>query len=205
MKGIIEPVMQAGFNGIFIVVSNPMDVMTYLAYKYSGLPDTKVIGSGTVLDSARLRYVLAEKLDVSPKSIDGCQIGEHGDTEFTMWSRTNFGGQMLNRFFTPEEQDEIENYVRNEAYEIINRKGATYYGIGACVTDIVTNILNDEHRVMPVSTYDHETDTYFGFPAIVGRDGVVKRLEIDLPEKEAVKLQTSINAIRSAIDEATAI
>ncbi len=203
MKGIIDPIMKAGFNGIFIVVSNPMDVMTYLTWKYSGLPTEQVIGSGTVLDSARLRYKISEKLNVSPKSIHAYQVGEHGDTEFTLWSTADLGGMPLNRMFTAEEQNQISEDTKNEAYEIINRKGATYYGIGACVTDIVNNILYDERRVMPVSTYDAFTDSFFGFPSVIGRSGVIKRLEVETTEEEGIKLQKSINAIKEAIGEAT--
>lgn len=203
MKGIIDPIMKAGFNGIFIVVSNPMDVMTYLTWKYSGLPTEQVIGSGTVLDSARLRYKISEKLNVSPKSIHAYQVGEHGDTEFTLWSTADLGGMPLNRMFTAEEQNQISEDTKNEAYEIINRKGATYYGIGACVTDIVNNILYDERRVMPVSTYDAFTDSFFGFPSVIGRSGVIKRLEVETTEEEGIKLQKSVNAIKEAIGEAT--
>ncbi len=203
MKGIIDPIMKAGFNGVFIVVSNPMDVMTYLTWKYSGLPTEQVIGSGTVLDSARLRYKISEKLNVSPKSIHAYQVGEHGDTEFTLWSTADLGGMPLNRMFTTAEQSQISEDTKNEAYEIINRKGATYYGIGACVTDIVNNILYDERRVMPVSTYDAFTDSFFGFPSVIGRSGVIKRLEVETTEEEGIKLQKSINAIKEAIGEAT--
>ncbi|MBP5512001.1 L-lactate dehydrogenase [Candidatus Saccharibacteria bacterium] len=204
MQGIVEPIMKAGFNGIFVVVSNPMDVMTYLVWKYSGLPTEQIIGSGTVLDSARLRFKISEKLNVSPKSVHAYQIGEHGDTEFTLWSTSDLGGMPLNRMFTPEEQAQISEDTKNVAYEIINRKGATYYGIGSCVTDIVNNILFDERRVMPVSTYDAFTDTFFGWPSIIGRDGVVDRLEVKITEDEGIKLQQSINAIKAAINEATA-
>ena len=204
MKGIVEPIMQAGFNGIFLVVSNPMDVMTYLVWKYSGLPTEQIIGSGTVLDSARLRYKIATKLNVSPKSIHAYQIGEHGDSEFTLWSTADLGGMPLSRMFNDDEKNQISEDTKNEAYEIINRKGATYYGIGACVTDIVNNIVYDERRVMPVSTYDAFTDTFFGWPSVIGKDGVIKRLEIETSEEEGIKLQKSINTIKSAINEATA-
>ena len=203
IKSIVDPIMQAGFNGIFIVVSNPMDVMTYLVWKYSGLPSEQVIGSGTVLDSARLRYTISEKLNVSPKSVHAYQVGEHGDSEFTLWSTADLGGMPLNRMFTPEEQNKISEDTKNKAYEIINRKGATYYGIGACVTDILNNIIFDERRVMPVSTYDAFTDSFFGWPTVIGRDGVLNRLEVKTTEEEGTKLQQSINAIKAAIEEAT--
>ncbi len=201
IQEIVSPIMQTGFNGIFLIVSNPVDIMTYLVWKYSGLSTEKIIGSGTVLDSARLRYKISERLNISPKSIHAYQIGEHGDTELTLWSTASLGGMPLYRFFTKEEQAIIESEVKNEAYEIINKKGATYYGIGACVTDIINNILYDENRVMPVSTYDAFTDTFFGFPSVINRNGVVKRLELTLEEQENIKLQKSINALKSAISE----
>ena len=202
MRGIVEPIMQAGFNGIFVVVSNPMDVMTYLVWKYSGLPAEQVIGSGTVLDSARLRFEISNRLNTSPKSVHAYQIGEHGDSEFTLWSTADLGGMPISRMINQTEQTEISETTKNKAYEIINKKGATYYGIGACVTDIVNNIVFNERRVMPVSTYDAFTDSYFGWPSVIGRDGVVERLEVKMSEEEGIKLQKSINAIKAAIKEA---
>lgn len=200
-KDMIGQIMANGFNGIFIVVSNPMDVMTYLTWKYSGLPHEKVIGSGTVLDSARLRYKIAEKIGIHPKSVHAYQVGEHGDTEFALWSSANIGGQPLIGMINEKDRDDIEAYARNEAYEIINKKGATYYGIGACVTQIINCILGDERRILPVSTYDDFTDIYNGFPAILGREGVVRRLNVKLSEQEGLNLQKSVNAIKSAIGE----
>lgn len=202
IKSIVDEVMKTGFNGIFIVVSNPLDVMTYLTWKYSGLPSDQIIGSGTVLDSARLRYKISQKLNVSPKSVHAYQIGEHGDTEFTLWSTSNLGGMILNNMLTEEERNQISEDTKNEAYEIINKKGATYYGIGTCVNDIINNIIQDEHRVMPVSTYDAFTDCFFGFPTVVGKSGVINRLEVKMTEEESVKLQKSINAIKNGINEA---
>lgn len=199
-KEMISRIMATGFDGIFLVVSNPMDVLTHLVYRYSGLPADRVIGSGTVLDTARLRYRLSEDLGTSPHSIHAYQIAEHGDTEFALWSTASLAGQPISALLTPEQLAKIEDYARHEAYDIINKKGATYYGIGACVGNIINCILDDEHRVLPVSNYDHFTDTYYGFPAILGRQGIVKRLDLQLTEPEGIKLQTSINALREAID-----
>lgn len=199
-KDMIGQIMASGFNGIFLVVTNPMDAMTYLTWRYSGLPQEQVIGSGTVLDSARLRYRISERLGVSPKSIHAYQVGEHGDTEFALWSMADYGGQPLNRLLNPEEQKEIEDFARNEAYTIIEKKGATYYGIGACVTDIVQCILQDENRVLPISSYDDFTDTYYGFPTVLGKHGVIRRLELNLSEQEGIRLQTSVNALKTAIE-----
>lgn len=198
-KDMIGQIMASGFSGIFIVVSNPMDVLTYLTWKYSGLPSEQVIGSGTILDSARLRYRISERLSVSPKSVHAFQIGEHGDTEFALWSSANIGGQPLTQLLSKNDQDEIEDFARNEAYDIINKKGATYYGIGACVTKLINCILGDEKRVLSVSSYDSFTGVYNGFPAIVGRHGVVRRLELKMTEEEGIKFQKSVNALKSAI------
>ena len=200
-KDMIKEIMASGFNGIFVVVTNPMDVMTYLTYRYSGLPPEQVIGSGTILDSARLRFRISERIGVAPKSVHAFQVGEHGDTEFALWSTANLAGQPLDKILKADERKEIEDFARNEAYSIIEKKGATYYGIGACVTKLINCILGDERRVLPVSSYDDFSDVYYGFPAIVGRHGVIRKLDLKLTEKEGIKLQKSINAIKAAIKE----
>lgn len=199
-KDMISEIMSTGFNGIFLVVSNPMDILTYLTWKYSGLPSEQVMGSGTVLDSARLRFSIGERLGVSPQSVDAYQIGEHGDSEFALWSMADLGGQEIRRFLNDEELAALEDQARKEAYEIIQKKGATYYGIGACVTNILNSILDNENRVLPVSTYDDFSDVYYGFPAVVGRRGIIRRLELSLTESEEIALQKSINILKKSID-----
>lgn len=203
LKGIVDPIMASGFQGVFLVVSNPVDTLAYLTYQYSGLPAEKVIGSGTVLDSARLRYRIAEELDVHPKSVHAYQIGEHGDSEFTFWSAATVGGEKVTDLLSEAKRQEIETYVRNKAYSIIEKKGATYYGIGNCVVQIINCILNNEHRILPVSSYDDNTKVYNGFPAVVGRNGVARRLGVKLTEQEGIKFQQSANAIRETINAAT--
>lgn len=200
LKAVIKQLLEADFSGILLIVTNPVDVMSYLAMQYSGFPSRKIIGSGTILDSARLRYHLAAKLNVSPKSIHAYQIGEHGDSEFAIWSAASVGGQAIQKILKPTELQQIEEDTKLEAYKIIERKGATYYGIGACVTSIVNCIFNDERRVLPVSTYDTFSDTFFGFPSVVGRRGILCRLDTELTETEAIKLQSSINVIKKAIN-----
>lgn len=200
-KDMISEIMDNGFEGIFIVVSNPMDVLTYLTWKYSGLPAEQVIGSGTILDSARLRYKTAEKLGIHPKSIHAFQVGEHGDTEFALWSTASVAGQPVTELLTYDELSEIEDEARNEAYEIIEKKGSTHYGIGACVTKLLNSILGDECRVLPVSSYDDFTGVYNGFPAVVGKSGVIRRVGVHLTEEEGIKMQKSVNALKNAINE----
>ena len=199
LKGMIEQIMDSGFNGIFLVVTNPMDILTYFTMKFSGLPAEKVIGSGTVLDSARLRTRISGYLDINPKSVHAYQIGEHGDTELTVWSSADIGGQKVTELLPEETLNEISNFVKNEAYDIIEKKGATYYGIASCVVDILNCILNDEMRVLTVSSYDNFSGTSFGFPSIIGRKGIVRRIDMKLSEKEGIELQKSINALKKAI------
>ena len=199
LKGMIEQIMASGFNGIFLIVTNPMDVLTYFTYKFSGLPAERVIGSGTVLDSARLRSRIASYLNINPKSIHAHQIGEHGDTELTLWSLADIGGQKISELLDKKTRTGISDYVRNEAYDIIDKKGATYYGIATCVAQILNCILNDEMRVLAVSSYDFFSDTAFGFPSIVGRQGIIRRLDLKISEHEGIELQKSINSLKKAI------
>ena len=198
-KGMIDQIMASGFNGIFLIVTNPMDVLTYYAYKFSGLPAEKVIGSGTVLDSARLRARIGNYLNTNPKSVHAYQVGEHGDTELTLWSLADLGGQPITKLLDKNLRDGISDFVKNEAYDIIEKKGATYYGIATCVIDILNCIFNDELRVLPVSSYDHFSDTSFGWPTVVGRTGIIRRLDLKLSEHEGVELQKSINTLKKAI------
>lgn len=199
LKGMIDQIMASGFNGIFLVVSNPMDVLTYFTMKFSGLPAEKVIGSGTVLDSARLKTRIAGYLDANPKSVHAYQIGEHGDTELTLWSLANLGGQPLTELFDAKTRSDISDFVKNEAYDIIEKKGATYYGVATCVVSILNCIFNDERRVLSVSSLDPFSGICFGYPSIVGRTGIIRRLDLDISEQEGIALQKSINALKQAI------
>ena len=198
-KSIVGEVMKSGFNGIFLVATNPLDVMTHLTYKYSGMPSNKVIGSGTTLDSARLRYLIGEKLHISNKCIHGYVIGEHGDSEFVPWSTLNIGPQNISKYLSKKEMMEIEDRVRTAAYEIINKKGFTNYGIGVSLVRITNAILNDEHGILAVSTYDKKNDIYISYPAIIGKAGVVDNIAINLTEKEKAKYNASIKVIKNAI------
>ncbi|MBQ2643717.1 L-lactate dehydrogenase [Candidatus Saccharibacteria bacterium] len=200
LKGMVEQIMASGFNGIFLVVTNPMDVMTYYTMRFSGLPAERVIGSGTVLDSARLRQRVANYLNINAKSVHAYQVGEHGDTELTLWSLADVGGQKVSELLPADVREGISGFVRDEAYEIINKKGATYYGIATCVVAILNCILNDEMRVMSVSSYDGFSGTCFGWPSVVGRAGVVRRLDLKIAEREGVELQKSINVLKKAIN-----
>lgn len=198
-KDIVNNVMNSGFDGIFIVATNPLDVMTYLTYKYSGLSSNKVIGTGTSLDTARLQLMIGKKLCIDPKNIQAYVIGEHGDSEFIPWSNANIGMQNIKEFITQAEMKEIEEDVRNAAYEIINKKGATCYGIGMALVRITNAILGNENSIIALSVYDENNDTYVGMPVIVNQNGADRRVYLKLTSEEEEKLQNSINVIKNNI------
>ena len=200
-KTIIDEVMLNGFRGVFLVATNPLDVMTYITWKYSGLPSRKVIGSGTSLDSARLKYLISNKLGISAKCVNGYVIGEHGDSEFVAWSNVNIGLQNINYFLNDADKKIIEDEVRNAAYEIINRKGNTSYGIGSCLVRITNAILGDEKSVLVVSTYDSINDVYVGLPVVLGKVGVINKIYFNITKDEEAKLQNSIDTIKDAINK----
>lgn len=199
-KSIVDNVMSSGFNGIFLVATNPLDIMTYLTYKYSNLPTNKVLGTGTTLDTARLRYLMSEKIGISPTSIEAFVIGEHGDSEFIPWSNVSIALKGIDEYLSEEEKNKLEVDVRNSAYEIINRKGATYYGIGMCLVRITEAILGDENLVLSVSAYDKENNIYISTPAIINKDGVKEKIYIPLTEEEKEKIKYSIKCIKDAIN-----
>lgn len=195
-KSIIDPIVKSGFSGIFLVATNPVDVMTHVVKTLSGFPKERVIGSGTTLDTARLRFLLGEYFDIDPKNVHAYVIGEHGDTEFVPWSQAMIGTKPVELIvsewgdrFKQEEMDAISDKVKNAAYEIIEAKSSTYYGIGMSLVRIVKAILKNENSILTVSAYlegeYNQTDVYAGVPAIVGRGGIVGHLNLRLtPEEE---------------------
>lgn len=200
-KSIVTEVMENEFDGIFLVATNPLDVMTYLTWKYSGLEPNRVIGSGTSLDTARLRYLVGDKLGISPKNVHAYVIGEHGDSEFVPWSNANVGLQNINCFLTNNDLEEICDNVRNAAYDIIDRKGATYYGIGMCLVRITNAILGDENSIITVSSYDKNNNIFMGIPSVINKDGVKERVYVNLNDEETKKLQNCVDIIKEAIEK----
>ena len=205
MKQITKSIMQSGFDGVMVVASNPVDLMAYVVWKVSGLPRNKVIGSGTVLDTARLRYLMADYLKVSSKNIHAYIMGEHGDSSFVPWDHAYVGCKkvkdvMKDGSHPMEDLKKIHEGVVNAAYEIINKKKATYYGIGMALERLVKAIMNDENSILTVSTYLEnqygENDIYIGVPAIINRSGVREVMELNLNEYEQEKLANSCKLIR---------
>lgn len=199
-KSIVTEVMKNEFDGIFLIATNPLDVMTYLTWKYSNLPHSRIIGSGTSLDTSRLRFMIGEKLNISPKSVHAYIIGEHGDSEFAPFSNATIGLQNIHNFLNDDDLNKIYLNVKNAAYEIINRKKATYYGIGMCLVRITNAILNNENSIITVSSYDKENDIFMGIPSIINRNGVRERVYVELNEEETKKLQNCVNIIKDAIN-----
>ncbi len=199
-KKIIDEVIKSGFDGIFLVATNPLDVMTYITWKYSSFSHNRVIGSGTSLDTARLRYLLSSKLHISPKNVHAYVMGEHGDSEFIPWSNASIGLQNINDFLSDVEKEEIASDVKNAAYEIIKRKGATYYGIGMCLVRITNAILDDENSIITVSSYDNENDVYIGVPSVINRNGIDRVIDVNLNDNELMLYNNSVKVIKEAIE-----
>lgn len=200
-KEIITRVMVNNFDGIFVVATNPVDIMTYITYKLSGLTPEKIMGSGTTLDTARLRYRLSEKISINAKNIHAYVIGEHGDSEMIPWSVANLGLEKLTQFLSVEEQKEIAEEVRTDAYKIINKKGSTHYGIGMCLVRITNAILGNENSILTVSSYDKTNDIYIGMPTIVNRRGAVGRVGLNLIDSEKYELANSVKIVKETIDK----
>lgn len=212
-RQIVPKVVRYNAEGILLVVTNPVDVLTLLTLRLSGRPRNKVMGSGTVLDSARFRYLLAEHCGVDPRNVHAHIIGEHGDSEVPVWSLANIAGTRLTDYCVVCQQDcegvpkdEIFAQVRDAAYEVIQRKGATYYAVGLSVTSIVESILRDQHSVLPVSSlmqgpYGLE-EVCLSLPTVVGRDGVVQVLELPLDEEELTALRRSAAVLKEVAREA---
>lgn len=199
-KSIINSIMESGFNGIFLIATNPVDAMSYITYKYSGLDSNKVIGTGTSLDTARLRYMLSKKLNISPKNVHAYVMGEHGDSEFIAWSTAMVGTINISDKLTFEEKKEIGIQVRDSAYDIIKKKGNTSYGIGTCLLRITNAILNDENAIITVSCYDNN-ELYVSIPCVINREGIKEKLDINLNEEEEKMLNKSKEIIKGVIEE----
>lgn len=210
IKEITKNVVNSGFDGIFVVASNPVDILTYLVQKTSGFPSSRVIGSGTVLDTARLRFLLGEHLQVSSKNIHAYIMGEHGDSSFVPWSKSYVGCKplidiLMQRGEEKSILDKFHQQVRDEAYKIIERKKSTYYGIGVALTKIIKAILNNEHEILTISTLLNgeygKTDIYMGVPAIITNKGVQEILNLELTKEEQEKFDNSYKILNTMKEE----
>lgn len=212
LKDIINNIVLSGFDGIIIMATNPVDIMAYAAYKLSGLPKNKVIGSGTVLDTLRLRKILSDLLNVSPSNVHAYMMGEHGDSEFAIWSNAYISAIPLKEWFylkgishQDEVLDIIEHKVRTRAYDIINLKGATYYGIALSLSKIVQAILYDKNEILTVSCLlegEFKSHNVFtGVPAIINKDGIKEIIDLKLDDIEYRDIHKSIKILKDQIEK----
>ncbi|MDF9825510.1 L-lactate dehydrogenase [Breznakia sp. PF5-3] len=210
IKEICENIKASGFNGVIIVASNPVDIMTYVVQQVTGLPTSQVFGSGTLLDTARLRYMIGNYLDVNPNNVHAYIMGEHGDSSFVSWTNAYIGSKSLLALL--DEQDkglddllEIYEEVRNAAYEIIEKKKATYYGIGLSLNRLVAAVLNNEDLILSVSAHQNgeygKQGLYIGVPAVVNRDGIRDILVLPLNEVDRCKFEASYDNLEKVIKE----
>lgn len=212
-KSIIPEIAKYNKEGILLIVANPVDILTYAAAKLSGFPENRVFGSGTVLDTARFKYLLGEHLDIDSRSVHAFIIGEHGDSEIAAWSSANVSGipindfcEMRGHFEHEKSMNEIAENVKNSAYGIIEKKGATYYGIAMSVRRICEAIIRDEKSILPISSIQHGDfgidDIALSMPAIVGRNGVEGAVPIKLSDQEKEALKASADTLKEVLKEA---
>jgi L-lactate dehydrogenase len=218
-KKIIPDIVKYAPTAIYLIVTNPVDILSYVAYKIAHKlikkPANEIIGSGTVLDSARFRYIIGVQYKVDPANVHGYILGEHGDSEFAAWSGVSIGGALINDYFPADDNQEFQDHhlnlneifeqVKNSAYEIIDRKGETSYGIGIALARITQAILNDENSILPVSSlidnYLDIDDVYLSLPVILNRNGVRELIYLELNPEEQVSLKDSVSTIKNVLNQ----
>ncbi len=214
VASVTEQLMNAGFSGIFLIATNPVDLMSRVVRQISGLPDARVMGTGTTLDSARLRYLLGAYFGLDPRNVHAYVIGEHGDSEFVPWSQAMLATKSVQTIcsafperFRIEDLARIEEEVRGAAGKIIAVKRATYYGIGMSICRVARAILGDERSVLTVSAWHKGTygveDVFAGSPCVVGREGVMGMVELDLTEQEIGKYRASCDFLKQVYGQLT--
>lgn len=201
-QSIISEVNKTNFNGIYLIATNPLDVMTAITQKLSGFHHSKVIGSGTTLDTARLRSILAKKFDVNAKSVHAYVIGEHGDSEMIPWSNATIGLNKISSSLSEKEKQSIEQEVRNSAYDIIAKKGSTCYGIGVCLMKITNAILGDSKEILSISSYNSDHKCYFSMPTVVGKNGAEKTYFLEMTEAEHNDISKSVSFLEDVTKKA---
>lgn len=190
-------IKDSGFKGIIVSITNPCDVIAEYMQKLTDLPKERVIGTGTVIDTARMKNAVAKYVGLDPNSIDGYVIGEHGNSQFIAWSKVSIASKSINKILDKKTFDQIEEASRMKAFEIIKGKGYTSYGIANAATIIVETIFNDSKTILPVSSYSSEAGCYIGHPAVVGKDGIIREVLLELNEIEQEKWNHSVETIKN--------
>ncbi|WP_410513230.1 L-lactate dehydrogenase [Paenibacillus sp. BR2-3] len=207
---IVRNIMAGGFDGIFVIAANPVDIVTYIVWKISGLPRHRVIGTGTSIDSSRLKTLLSEVFSIDPRSVNGYALGEHGESQFVAWSHVTIGGKPILQIMEQHRErfrhldlEDIARKTKDAGWEIFTRKGSTHFGIGSALAYITRSILNDEHKIIAVSAIlDGEygqSEVCSGVPAIIGSEGIKELLELNLNGEEAGKFSASCDIVRAGI------
>lgn len=192
-------IKEVDFKGIIVSITNPCDVIAEYMQKLSGLPKERVIGTGTVIDTARMKNAVAKYVDLDPDSIDGYVIGEHGNSQFVAWSKVYIASKPINEILDEKTFDQIEEAARMKGFEIIKGKGYTSYGIANATTIIVETIFKDAKTILPVSSYSSIAGCYIGHPAVVGRDGIIRDFHLELNKKEQEKWDYSVATIKNTM------
>ena len=210
-REIITDIMAGGFDGIFVVAANPVDIVTYMVWKISGLPRHRIIGTGTSIDSSRLKTLLSDVFSIDPRSVNGYALGEHGESQFVAWSHVTIGGKPILQIMDQHRErfqhldlEDISRKTKDAGWEIFTKKGSTHFGIGSALAYITRSILNDEHKIIAVSAIlDGEygqSGICTGVPAIIGNTGIQELLELNLNTEEAEKFNASCSIVRSGIE-----
>lgn len=211
-EDVIPRITKYNDTGILVIATNPVDVLSHVAWKLSGFPSNRVIGSGTVLDTARFRYLLGEHLGLDARSVHAYVVGEHGDSEVPVWSLANVGGMRLDEYCRRTQcavgedvRERLSHQVRDAAYDVIERKGATYYAVSVALVRIVEAVLRDQHTLLSVSNLAPKTygvgEVYLSLPAVIGREGVERVVELSLGEDEMSALEASADILRGVLNE----
>ena len=209
LKSIITRIKEYNKTAILLLVSNPLDILTYLSQKWSRFPKNKVFGTGTTLDTARFRQYLGQYYNINPRSVHAFILGEHGDSEFPVWSSANISGIRLKDFskYDKKKLDRLFEKTKNAAYEIINTKGSTYYAIGLAVRDLVRTILTDQRKIYPVSSlienYYGLKDVCLSIPCVIGRKGIIEKIHLHLDDIEKKMLKKSASVLKRYIKQVT--
>ncbi|MBQ7977881.1 MAG: L-lactate dehydrogenase [Clostridia bacterium] len=200
-SSIISEINKTSFEGIYLVATNPVDIMSLITLKLSGFASNRVIGSGTTLDTARLRFLAGQELQISPNNIHGYVIGEHGDSELIPWDSVTVGLNPISSMLSSAQKNQIALDVKNSAYDIIEKKGSTSYGIGACLLKITKAILQNENTIMSVSCYDGKYDICYSMPAIINRQGIRECIDLKLTKADSESLKNSIKILQNVKNE----
>lgn len=203
VAAVAKKIKESGFNGKIVAITNPVDVITSMYQAITGLPKEHVIGTGTLLDSARMKRAVADRLHVDPRSVEGYNLGEHGNSQFTAWSTVRVLDQPITKLAKAHglDLDKLDHEARMGGWTVFQGKKYTNYGVATAAVRLVNTILSDAKTVMPVSNYRAEYDSYLSYPAVVGRDGIEKQVQLDLTAEELEKLQTSANFIKEKYRE----